>query len=145
MRSFLYALGLPLSLFACSALLLISSKQIQKGILQIFCKYGGVIFSLSSIFQFIWIFWSQTDLSKTTYYLSILLISVIVTVLYYNVIINYKAIFHNHIITKVSYVTRPLFKFLINDIEDKGLIKESKKEEFVIEREKVMKNMAKKI
>jgi hypothetical protein len=79
LRIFAYAIGLPISLFGCSAVMLYLLKFLPENIP--FKKYFtiiGLLFNYSAVFHFIWILWQKTpDLSMSFYLLSIALVSLI--------------------------------------------------------------------
>ena len=137
LRSFLYAIGLPISLFTCATLLLFAGKYVPSSIQKVYIKIGGFLFLYSAVFQFIWIFWATTDLSKGMYYLSIALISIVVTVLYIKTVQAYQ-----DIVYRLKRIIRRLFAFIISDVDDKALIDEHKKDAFVKEREAVMEEVS---
>ncbi|MCD8425737.1 hypothetical protein LNJ40_10555 [Tenacibaculum dicentrarchi] len=78
-RTFLYVLGLPISLFSCAVFLLYSTKFMNETSPKKYFKKISFLFLWSSFFQFIWIFWDKQDLPKVTYYIIILLISFFTT------------------------------------------------------------------
>jgi hypothetical protein len=83
LRFFLYAFGLPLSLFACSSLLLFTLKYMNEFKLKLYLTIAAMLFNYTSIFHFVWIFWVKgPDFSEIQYHVSIVAISAIYTCVY---------------------------------------------------------------
>ncbi len=84
LRFFLYAFGLPLSLFACSSFLLFVLKYINEIKFKLYFTIVALLFNYTSVFHFVWIFWIKApDFSEMHYYISIALISFIYIIVYY--------------------------------------------------------------
>lgn len=125
-RTFMYSFGLPLSLFACSNILIYAStfvKEFKKPF-----TICGFLFNYTSIFHFVWIFWADTDLSRTQYYISIVAISLVFTLVYANFIILY-----NRHIESLKYKIKTLFTFIYS-LNTNNYVKKSKHEDFAIKR-----------
>ncbi|WP_438710548.1 hypothetical protein ACSTS3_17000 [Aquimarina muelleri] len=82
-RRFLFAIGLPIALFCCSLILIYVSKFIPDKIAKRASIIAGISFQFTSIYFVIWTLWAYTyeekDFSKSTYYLVIILSSVLIT------------------------------------------------------------------
>ncbi len=78
LRNFLYAIGLPISLFFCASLLFYTTKYIKEDSPKLYLKIVSSLFLWSSFFQFIWIFWDRQDLDKSFYYFSMIMLSAII-------------------------------------------------------------------
>ncbi|CAL2078168.1 hypothetical protein [Tenacibaculum sp. 190524A02b] len=91
LRSFLYVIGLPMSLFLCSTLLFIASKYIEEKFVKSFFTKVSFLFLWSSFFQFIWIFWDRKDLPKSAYYISIIILSVVITLVFKQLLVARKS------------------------------------------------------
>lgn len=87
MRSFMYVIGLPLSLFLCSSLLLMAAQYIKEKQIKIFFTIVAFLFFWSSFFQFIWIFWDRQDLPRVYYYSSLIILSLGVSLLYHKLFV----------------------------------------------------------
>lgn len=108
MRDFLYAIGVPSSLLTCSMLLmytlsLISDKKKQKYLMVV-----AVLFLFNSFFQFIWIFWSGSDLSNEAYYFSVIGLSILFTSVYFLI---YQHYLYN--LSKLKFAFNDLLALLI--------------------------------
>ncbi len=77
-RTFLAALGIPLSLFICSYILLYVSIFRLIKYRTSFLIFSS-LFLYSSIFQIIWVFWYRNDLPTHIYYTSIAISSILFT------------------------------------------------------------------
>ncbi|SNR14455.1 membrane protein of unknown function [Tenacibaculum jejuense] len=80
LRTFLFVIGLPISLFTCANVLLYITKFMEKNSPKIQVRIIAILFLWSSFFQFIWIFWDRQDLPKPLYYISIVVLSFVSTV-----------------------------------------------------------------
>lgn len=128
LRTFMYSFGLPVSLFACSCILTYATSFINKDNFKKLFLITSLLFNYTSVFNFIWIFWASSDLSKLQYYISLALISLIFTYtyfLFYKKYTNYTNLLKNNIKT--------LFNFMFS-LTTKNYIKEEKEEEFAIYR-----------
>ncbi|WP_024773068.1 hypothetical protein [Aquimarina macrocephali] len=83
-RRFLFAIGLPIGLFCCSLILIYISKFISDRTAKRASVLAGISFQFTSIYFIIWTLWAYTyeekDFSKSTYYLVIILSSVLITI-----------------------------------------------------------------
>ncbi|MEM7485843.1 MAG: hypothetical protein AAF348_11605 [Bacteroidota bacterium] len=82
-RRFMFAIGLPVSLFFCSLFLLMSSKRIEQREFKKGMAIGGTLFQFTSIYFIVWTIWAyktSEDFPKYMYYLSIILIATLSTV-----------------------------------------------------------------
>ena len=83
MRNFLYAIGLPCSLFVLSSTMLYISKYQREKFVKFLTEFISVIFLCSSIFQFFWIFIPQEDLPLSSYYFTIIIYSTSTTISFF--------------------------------------------------------------
>lgn len=83
LRSFMYAFGMPLSLFTCTSLFLYATSYIKEQKIKKIFLVISLMFNYTSIFHFVWIFWSQKDLPKGQYYLAISILSLVFVYTYY--------------------------------------------------------------
>lgn len=91
LRSFLYVIGLPLSLFFCALLLLYATKYMPKNSPKKYFSTVAFLFLSSSFFQFIWIFWEREDLPESAYYTIISVLSIIMSFSFVKGIMNRKS------------------------------------------------------
>lgn len=123
LRSFMYAIGVPLSLFACATLFLFSlnylegNKQLKK-----YLQAIAFLFCYNAFFQFIWIFWATTDLSKPTYYTSIAFLSFFLLLIYFFLYKNY-----NSTTLYLKNTISVLFDFIVISTPKKYISKEDQK------------------
>ncbi len=71
MRSFLYSIGIPTSLLVCSSLFLYATNYIVESKMKKYFIFASLLFCYNSFFQYTWIFWAESDLSRGAYYASI--------------------------------------------------------------------------
>ena len=71
LRTFFYSIGIPTSLLICSSLFLYATNYINESRIKKYFVFVALLFCYNSFFQYIWIFWSESDLSRGTYYASI--------------------------------------------------------------------------
>ncbi len=95
LRFFLYAFGLPLSLFTCSSFFLFALKYVNEVKFKLYFTIVALLFNYTSFFHFVWIFWVKTpDFSELQYYISITGISIIYTAVYVLLYKHYKLTIH---------------------------------------------------
>lgn len=133
MRSFLYAIGLPISLLTCSLSLLYSTKFITIELPRKYFSIISLLFLWSSFFQFIWIFWDRQDLPKETYYTFIIVMSFLTSFFFQKAIVQRK-----ESLVKLQGIINSLSRFSIITVKKyipaenegeykKGLVKALKK------------------
>lgn len=123
LKFFMYVIGLPMSLFLCSTLLLVASKFIKEKFVKVFFTTISFLFVWSSFFQFVWIFWQGEDLSKFTYYFSIFFLSAVMS-LCFRYLINARKSY----LLKLQNIVHSLSRFSF--INAKKFIKEDNKESY---------------
>ena len=133
LRSFFYAFGLPLSLFACSSMFLFALNYQRDLKFKLYFTIIALLFNYSSIFHFFWIFWIRTpDFSKIQYYMSIVVISGVFTYVYYMFYKHYKSTIYKlqkalNSISRAYFTERLERKIDSNTNEIKSLISRRKK------------------
>lgn len=95
-RRFAFAIGLPISLFVCSLYILVFATYLPKNEIKTGLNIAGSVFQFTAIYFIIWTLWwykTNSDFSKTAYYLSIVAMSIgILVSLRFMIEARYKAV-----------------------------------------------------
>ena len=141
LKTFLYSFGMPLSLFGCSSLLFYSVKDHKERFKKVCLQSASFLFLWSSFFQLIWVFWSGKDLSKSMYYVSMILLSISTSAIYTVFVLKRESTI-NSITSKYKSVVLMLNTYIYDSEQD---LKEEVKHKHAIKRgelvEKVLDNV----
>ena len=125
LRSFFYSLGIPTSLLVCSSLFLYATNYINESGIKKYFVLTSLLFCYNSFFQYIWIFWSESDLSRGAYYTSIAGLSLVFSFAYY---LLYK--FYTPTIIKLKEALQEAISFFVGA---KKHVSEKNRKEYINE------------
>lgn len=133
-RRFLFAVGLPISLFVASLFILMASKKISEKKIRIGFTIAGSLFEFTSLYFIVWTVWAYktgADYPRYVYYLTIILVSVFTTIAsrflingWMEEMANIKRIFKEDIVEffveiKEKHYMRQLKRAISKDLYDK--------------------------